>query len=72
MSCKGIFIRHKAISRYAFGHKQCRNCDLFIKWEGSRCPCCGFKLRTAPRNFKVKCEAKRTKSFSGSSKDRIS
>lgn len=53
MSCKGICIHHKALSRYTFGHKRCRSCDLFVKWEGSRCPCCGFKLRATPRNFRL-------------------
>jgi hypothetical protein len=53
MSCKVVCIRHKALSRYIIGHKRCRSCDLFLKWEGSRCPCCGFKLRTTPRNFRL-------------------
>jgi hypothetical protein len=22
-----------------------------MKWDGLLCPCCGYKLRTRPRNF---------------------
>ena len=51
MTCMGICIRHKTSGRYADGHKRCKNCDLFIKWDGPWCPCCGYKLRTRPRNF---------------------
>jgi predicted amidophosphoribosyltransferase len=51
MPCKGICIRHKASSRYATGQKRCQVCELFIRWDGSLCPCCGYKLRTKPRNF---------------------
>jgi hypothetical protein len=51
MSCKRICIRHKALGCYTAGHKRCKNCDLFIKWDGVFCPCCGYKLRTKPRNF---------------------
>ena len=51
MPCKGICICHKASSRYATGQKRCQVCELFIKWDGLSCPCCGYKLRTRPRNF---------------------
>ena len=51
MPCKGVCIRHKASSRYATGQKRCQVCELFIKWNGLSCPCCGYKLRTKPRNF---------------------
>jgi predicted amidophosphoribosyltransferase len=54
MTCKGICIRHKASGRYATGHKRCQQCDLFIEWDGLWCPCCGYKLRTRPRKFKLK------------------
>jgi hypothetical protein len=51
MPCKGICIRHKASSRYAAGNKRCQGCEIFMKWDGLLCPCCGYKLRTRPRNF---------------------
>ncbi|MDQ3851427.1 MAG: hypothetical protein M3299_01175 [Thermoproteota archaeon] len=25
-------------------------CELFIKWDGLWCPCCGCRLRTKPKN----------------------
>ena len=46
MTCKGICIHHKASGRYAYRHKRCQHCNKFIKWEGLRCPCCGYQLRT--------------------------
>jgi hypothetical protein len=61
MTCKGICIRHKAqkptrIGRYAIGQKRCQICEIFIKWDGLWCPCCGYKLRTRPRNIKFKSQ----------------
>jgi len=57
MTCKGICKRHKALRpadgprrRYSAGHKRCAMCEVFIKWEGVWCPCCGSKLRTKPKN----------------------
>jgi hypothetical protein len=60
MVCKGICIRHKADKpagsdgRYASGQKRCQICEIFIKWEGVFCPCCGYRLRNGPRSFKLK------------------
>jgi hypothetical protein len=51
MTCKGICIRHKASGRYFNGHKRCQQCEIFIKCNGVLCPCCGYKLRSRPRNF---------------------
>ncbi|MFL6406847.1 MAG: hypothetical protein ACJ71F_07240 [Nitrososphaeraceae archaeon] len=56
MPCKGICIHHKASGRYANGHKRCQICDLFIKWHGVFCPCCGSRLRMGPRNIKDKAK----------------
>jgi uncharacterized paraquat-inducible protein A len=55
VTCKGICLRHKAqkpvgSGRYITGQKRCQGCDIFMKWEAIWCPCCGFKLRTRPRN----------------------
>src|SRR5438067_11185565 len=67
MTCKGICIRHKAqkpvgSGRYATGQKRCQICEIFIKWEGLWCPCCGYRLRTKPRNLKYKAKLRaRTK-----------
>jgi hypothetical protein len=66
MTCKGICIRHKAqkpthIGRYAIGQKRCQICEIFIKWDGLWCPCCGYKLRTRPRNIKFKAQLREQK-----------
>ena len=59
MTCKGLCIRHKALGRYATGNKRCQVCELFIKWDGLFCPCCGYRLRTRPRSMKFKIKLKR-------------
>jgi hypothetical protein len=61
MVCKGICIRHKASGpiisgRYATGQKRCQICEIFIKWDGLWCPCCGCRLRIGPRLFKHKAK----------------
>ncbi len=61
MTCKGICVRYKAqkpvgVGRYATGQKRCQICELFIKWDGLWCPCCGYRLRTKPRNLKYKAK----------------
>lgn len=55
MACKGICLRHRAqkpvdSSRYASGQKRCQVCEIFIKWDTLWCPCCGYRLRSKPRN----------------------
>ncbi|MFB5599750.1 MAG: hypothetical protein ACE5SW_05925 [Nitrososphaeraceae archaeon] len=59
MVCKGICVRHKAlkpidIGRYLSGQKRCQVCQVFMIWGGFYCPCCGYRLRTRPRNKKYK------------------
>lgn len=59
MTCKGTCTQYKAqkpvgTSRYASGQKRCQICEIFIKWVGLWCPCCGYRLRTKPRNLKYK------------------
>jgi predicted amidophosphoribosyltransferase len=54
MTCKGICTRHKTTGHYATGSKRCNQCNLFIRWDGLLCPCCGYKLRTRPRHSKFK------------------
>jgi hypothetical protein len=41
---------------YATGQKRCQICEIFIKWDGLSCPCCGYKLRNGPRSFKFKAK----------------
>jgi len=60
LTCKGICYRYKAPkllhggSRYEKGQKRCNSCDIYMEWDGFFCPCCGYKLRTAPRHQKWK------------------
>ena len=66
MSCKGICARHKAQKpvghgRYASGQKRCQICEIFIKWDGLWCPCCGYRLRTKPMNLKYKAKLRARK-----------
>jgi len=63
MVCKGTCVRHKAmkprnpvISRYSTGQKRCQICETFLIWDGLWCPCCGYRLRTGPRNSKFKAQ----------------
>jgi len=44
------------MGRYASGQKRCQICEIFIKWDGLWCPCCGYRLRTKPRNLKYKAK----------------
>jgi predicted amidophosphoribosyltransferase len=66
MVCKGICVRHKAMKpvgtgRYSTGQKRCQVCEIFIKWDELWCPCCGYRLRTRPRNSKYKTKLQRRK-----------
>lgn len=68
--CNGICPRYKVTKpknggRYAANQKRCKICEIFIKYEGVRCPCCGYKLRIKARYSKSKTnlEEKRSKSY---------
>jgi predicted amidophosphoribosyltransferase len=66
MACKGICVRHKAmkpvgIGRYSTGQKRCQICEIFLKWDELWCPCCGYRLRTRPRNLKYKTKLQASK-----------
>ena len=56
MACKEICLFHKAKSngknRYSNNQKRCQICEIFLNWDGVWCPCCGYMLRTHPRNNK--------------------
>jgi hypothetical protein len=58
-TCKGICERYKinkpcGTGRYSVGQKRCNHCNIFVKWDGIFCPCCGCRLRLKPRNGKYK------------------
>jgi len=57
LACKGLCTRYKSKKnhtnsegRYAEGQKRCSNCEVFVKWDGVKCPCCNVTLRVKPRN----------------------
>lgn len=62
MACKGICTRHRAQKptsqgRYSSGQKRCQVCEIFLTWNVNNwCPCCGYRLRTMPRNKKYKAK----------------
>jgi len=71
LSCKGVCPKYKAdkpvgIGRYASGQKRCQICELYMTWGGLWCPCCGYRLRSKPRNVKYKDKLRETKYKSGS------
>jgi predicted amidophosphoribosyltransferase len=49
------------MGRYSTGQKRCQVCEIFLKWEGLWCPCCGYRLRTRPRNLKYKAKLRTRK-----------
>jgi len=49
LGCKGICTRFDKTgggkqSAYGLGYKRCSECSLYIRFEGSRCPCCKHSL----------------------------
>lgn len=57
--CTGKCKRYKAlksryIGRYASGQKRCNFCEIFVNYDGLKCPCCNTQLRSAPRSRKDK------------------
>lgn len=61
MTCNGICKKYKATGspaqgRYSNGYKRCQRCEIYIKWKGLHCPCCGSRLRIKPRNKNYKAK----------------
>jgi len=59
MTCKGICYKYKALGKpnqgkYINGQKRCQICEIFLKWGGLWCPCCGYRLRCNPRGSQAK------------------
>ena len=76
MTCKGICMRHKAqkpvgSGPYASGQKRCQICEIFIKWDGLWCPCCGYRLRTKPRNLKYKAKLRSREEIKRAQQSRV-
>lgn len=51
VTCRGKCLKYKVKNRYNDPENgYCAlNCGIFIRWEGTHCPCCGYKLRRRPR-----------------------
>lgn len=49
--CKDICQEYKLRGRRTYDNngKRCRNCDIFMKYPGYRCPCCNHKLTLKPK-----------------------
>jgi hypothetical protein len=46
MTCKGICERYRTSIKIPYPmKKRCQICDIFIKWDGYKCPCCNYHLR---------------------------
>ena len=76
MTCKGMCIRYKAQKpvgkgRYASGQKRCQICETFINYDGYYCPCCGYRLRTKPRNLKYKAQLRDRQKYEAENPDQI-
>jgi len=57
VACSGICLKYKSsrshscVTKYHNGRKRCNTCDVYLKWDGVRCPCCSRILRTRPKHF---------------------
>lgn len=54
IGCKGICARLETTgggkySAYTLGYKRCSSCNVFIKTDQRRCPCCKLPLRVKKR-----------------------
>ena len=47
--CKNQCGKYKTTKRYKQGTVRCSYCDIFIKWEGIWCPCCGCRVSRKTR-----------------------
>lgn len=54
LGCKGVCSRLETtgggkFSAYGQGYKRCSSCDIFIKTDDTRCPCCRLPLHVKKR-----------------------
>ena len=58
--CKGICHEYRTqswggrTSPYSLGYRRCNVCEIYIKTEKIRCPCCSSQLKKLPKNQKAK------------------
>jgi hypothetical protein len=56
MACKGHCNRFESKKKgrkhslYAQNFKRCKECDIYIKYDGNRCPYCKYSLRNKRRS----------------------
>jgi len=43
------------------GYKRCSKCCIYIKYVGTRCPCCAVMLKISPRNSKARQQLRERK-----------
>ena len=53
--CKGVCeakydTRRMNRNAYRDGYKRCKRCTVWIKWDGTFCPCCGTRMQIYPRS----------------------
>lgn len=58
IGCKGIckrleFVGGGKISVYELGFKRCTGCNIYLRYDGVRCPCCKYVLRSKSRTGKM-------------------
>ena len=51
MYCRGICSEYEDRTPKPYQHdlKRCTTCAVYMKWDGSKCPCCHLLLRTKSR-----------------------
>lgn len=49
-------VQHRTFA-WRDGGRYCRDCEVFVDWEGSHCPCCNRFLRRGPRRMRSKLNA---------------
>jgi hypothetical protein len=65
MTCNGISHRHRAQQRSGGRYANGQVCQIYMKCDGLRCPCCKSKLRTKSRNSSFKKRFAIVKKYQG-------
>ncbi len=51
--CNGICLQYEVTKTkngwYVEGVKRCHTCEIFIKWNNIKCPCCKGRLSGRPK-----------------------
>ena len=61
LGCKGLCENERDVRgiNYDDGWKRCSTCSKKMMYDGVRCYCCNYPLRTNPRKLKFKKELSR-------------